>query len=232
MTLLAETDPGYADLCQLVSVARLGSPKGQAQASWGRPLVRYYRGLIALSGCRQGPIAQHLLAGDEAQALRARPETASAVRPGALFRSRCKQQLRPGDQRLIQGLLRLASRCEAPVVATNNVHYAEEAGYRLHDTAPPGHRCHATLDASYAQRHGNSEAHCKGAAEMARSSSPTGPDALRRRSRSPSAARSPARRAGSAPLPHGHRPATGISYRVMSKCREQTLWRRAGGRGR
>ncbi|MEI2691357.1 MAG: DNA polymerase III subunit alpha [Anaerolineae bacterium] len=175
LTLLAETDPGYAHLCQLVSAARLGSPKGQAQASWD-DLARHHRGLIALSGCRQGPIAQHLLAGDEAQALRA-AQKLQALFGRERFFIEVQQQLRPGDQRLIQGLLRLASRCEAPVVATNNVHYAQEAGYRLHDVLL-AIRGHATLDASYLQRRGNSEAHLKGAAEMARLFADR-PDALR-----------------------------------------------------
>jgi error-prone DNA polymerase len=175
LTLLAETDAGYASLCQLISAARLGSSKGQAQASWD-DLTRHHRGLIALSGCRQGLIAQHLLAGDEAQALRAAQELQALFGQERFF-IEMQQQLRPGDQRLMQGLLRLASRCAASVVATNNVHYAQEAGYRLHDVLLAS-RCHATLEASYAQRRGNSEAHLKSAAEMARLFADR-PDALR-----------------------------------------------------
>jgi error-prone DNA polymerase len=165
LTLLAETNTGYANLSRLVSAARLRGPKGQAQATWD-DLAQHSAGLIALSGCRQGEIAQHLLAGDEAQALRAARELQALFGRDRFF-VEIQRQLRPGDERLVQGLLRLAGRIGAPIVATNNVHYAQETGYRLHDVLI-AIRSHTTLDASYAQRRGNSEAHLKSPAQMAR----------------------------------------------------------------
>ena len=165
LTLLAETNTGYTNLNRLVSAARLRSPKGQALATWD-DLVQHNTGIIALSGCRQGLIAQHLLAGDGAQALRAARELQALFGRDCFF-IEVQRQLRPGDERLVQGLLRLAGRIDAPVVAANNVHYAQEAGYRLHDVLI-AIRSHTTLDTSYLQRRGNSEARLKSAAEMAR----------------------------------------------------------------
>ncbi|HSN74105.1 MAG TPA: DNA polymerase III subunit alpha [Anaerolineae bacterium] len=165
LTLLAETDSGYANLSRLISAARLRGQKGQALATWD-DLTQHSAGLIALSGCRQGLIAQHLLTGDEAQAVRAAQELQTLFGRDRFF-IELQRQLRPGDERLAQGLLRLAQRISAPAVATNNVHYAQRAGHRLHDVLL-AIRSHATLDASYGQRRGNSEAHLKGEAEMAR----------------------------------------------------------------
>lgn len=176
LTLLAENAAGYANLSQLVSAARLRSVKGQALATW-EDLAQHSAGLIALSGCRQGPLARHLLVGDEAGALRTAQEMQALFGRDSFF-VEVQRQLHPGDERLVQGLLRLAGRCAAPVVATNNVHYAQQAGYRLHDVLT-AIRCHATLDASAVQRRGNSEARLKGGAEMARLFADR-PDALRR----------------------------------------------------
>ncbi len=67
----------------------------------------------------------------------------------------------------MQALLALAERENLPVVATNDVHYATRDGHRLHDVLV-AIRHLATLDESHHQRRGNSEAHLKSAAEMAR----------------------------------------------------------------
>ena len=79
LTLLAETQAGYANLCRLISASRLDQlPDAAAgDAPWpGKvaPLVtwdhlaRYSRGLIALSGCRRGPAAEPLLRGQPQEA--------------------------------------------------------------------------------------------------------------------------------------------------------------------
>lgn len=176
LTLLAENKAGYANLSQLIAAARLRCEKGKAQATW-EDLAQHSGGLIALSGCRRGLLAHHLLAGDEAQALRATHDLQNLFGQDRFY-VELQRQLRPGDERLVQGLLALAGRAGAPVAASNNVHYAERAGHRLHDVLV-AIRSHATLDASHAQRNGNSEAHLKGAGEMARLFADR-PDALRR----------------------------------------------------
>ncbi|MCB0251754.1 MAG: DNA polymerase III subunit alpha, partial [Anaerolineae bacterium] len=175
-TLLAENDAGYANLSQLITAARMRCQKGEALATWD-DLMQHSAGLIALSGCRQGIVAQHLLAGDKDGALRVAQDLQSCFGKDRFF-VELQRQLHPGDERLVQGLLWVAERMDAPVVATNNVHYAERAGHRLHDVLT-AIRSHATLDASMMQRRGNSEAYLKSAAQMARLFADR-PDALRR----------------------------------------------------
>ena len=129
-------------------------------------LTTHRAGLIALSGGRQSLIAQHLLTGrfETAQ------ETARRIReifgPDHFF-IELQRQSRPGDERLVQALLALAERENLPVVATNDVHYATRDGHRLYDVLV-AIRHLATLEESHHQRRGNSEAHLKSAAEMAR----------------------------------------------------------------
>ena len=163
--LLAETHTGYANLSQLITKARLRSAKGQALVTW-EDLAAHRAGLIALSGGRQGAIAQHLLAGRfEAAQLVAR-RFKELFGPDHFF-IELQRQGRPGDEWLTQALLALAERENLPVVATNDVHYATRDGHRLHDVLV-AIRHLATLEESHHQRRGNSEAHLKNAAEMAR----------------------------------------------------------------
>ncbi|MCB0187933.1 MAG: PHP domain-containing protein, partial [Caldilineaceae bacterium] len=77
LTLLAETQQGYANLCRLVSTARLDQLPTDDNAPWpGKvvPALTWNRlaqqraGLIALTVCRLGPVASPLLAGDPEEA--------------------------------------------------------------------------------------------------------------------------------------------------------------------
>jgi len=62
LTLLTETPRGYANLCQLLTLAHRGQPKGTARLAL-LDLAEHTAGLIALSGCRQGAIAKRISAG-------------------------------------------------------------------------------------------------------------------------------------------------------------------------
>src|SRR5262249_22612039 len=69
LTLLVETDRGYANLCRLITQAHRTSPKladrapGQSVALDPAALGRHAEGLIALSGCRQGEASRLVDAG-------------------------------------------------------------------------------------------------------------------------------------------------------------------------
>src|SRR5512136_1710078 len=69
LTLLAENDTGYANLCRLITLARRDQQKGFAALPW-RLLANHHDGLIALSGCRRSEIAQALLERNQAEAQR------------------------------------------------------------------------------------------------------------------------------------------------------------------
>jgi error-prone DNA polymerase len=165
LTLLAATPTGYANLSQLITKARLRSAKGEALATWD-DLAAHRTGLIALSGGRQGAVAQHLLAGRFDAAQDVAQHLCEIFGPEYFF-VELQRQGRPGDEWLSQALLALAERIGLRVVATNDVHYATRDGYRLHDVLV-SIRHLTTLETSHHQRRGNSEAYLKSAAEMAR----------------------------------------------------------------
>ena len=61
LTLLAETQRGYANLCRLISAGQLAGQKGQPRLTL-ETLAEHAEGLICLSGCRQGAVPAALLA--------------------------------------------------------------------------------------------------------------------------------------------------------------------------
>lgn len=169
LTLLAENETGYANLSQLITAARfrakqLGLMKGEARATW-EDLSVYHRGVIALSGCRQGEIAQQLVQGCPEEAVRTACRLRELFGPQN-FLVEIQQQGRPGDEWLAQRLTALAAKHKFPVVATNDVHYAIRPSHRLHDVLVAVRNL-STLDDCHHQRRGNSEAYLKGHAELA-----------------------------------------------------------------
>ncbi len=192
LVLLAETQEGYANLCRLLSHAHLTSVKCQVSGvrcqvspetgnvtpdttfwpgkaepvlDW-ETLAHHREGLVVLTGCRQGPLAASLLAGQPEQAL------AHAERLRDIFgRDRCfvelQRHLLPDEPPLIRGLLEIARRLDLPVVATNNVHYAEREGHRLQDVMVCIRHLTSLDEAGHLLRP-NSEYHLKSGVEMAR----------------------------------------------------------------
>ncbi len=123
LTLLAETQTGYANLCRLITAGRLNAPKGEARLPRAT-LAEHTSGLIALTGCRRGDVAARLLARD--------PEGAGRALAGLveLFGREhvvveLQRHLQRGDVPLTRGLAELAHAHGLPAVATGNVHYLE-----------------------------------------------------------------------------------------------------------
>ncbi len=140
LTLLAETQHGYANLCRLISEAHLHDAsidttpwpgKGEPSLSWTM-LEQHHEGLLVLSGCRQGVVAAPLLRGEPELA------RAMALRLCDLFGREqvwieVQQHQLPDDDRLIRASLSLAQSLDLPCVATNDVHYATAREARLRD---------------------------------------------------------------------------------------------------
>ena len=131
LTLLAEDDRGYANLCRLITLARRDQVKGMAALPWRR-LTDHAAGLIALSGCRRGQIARALLDGDFETARRVAERFAAIFGHEHFFLELQRHHLR-GDRRLNEGLARLAQQLGLRMVATGNVHYLAADQSPLHD---------------------------------------------------------------------------------------------------
>ncbi len=131
LTLLAETPRGYANLCQLLTLAHRGQPKGTARLALA-DLVEHTAGLIALSGCRQGAIAKRIVAGAYDAALEIAQGYARIFGPENFF-IEVQRHYHPGEMRLLGHLVGLADRLGLPVVATGDVHYLVPEQREVHD---------------------------------------------------------------------------------------------------
>ncbi len=163
LTLLVEDAIGWANLCEIITLARHNAPKGAA-ALPPEALDGHTTGLIALSGCQQGIVASALLHGDWRTAWQAAGRYRDLFGPER-FWIEVQHHLLPEDDGLVYKLAALARRLGAGVVATNNVHYAAQAEHRLQDVLVCI-RHGLTLDDSAAVRRPNSEHFLKSGQEM------------------------------------------------------------------
>lgn len=131
LTLLAADSTGWANLCQLITLARHNAAKGEAVLP-PDALEAHHAGLVALSGCRRGRIARVLLRNDPAAALAAGRAARDLFGPDR-FWVELQHHLLPEDDRLLDAMATLADRLGLGCVATNNVHYAVRDGHRLQD---------------------------------------------------------------------------------------------------
>ncbi len=174
LVLLATGPQGYARLCRLLTRAHLDRPRGSPALPWtvlleevapgGEPLAGH--GLIALSGCRQGPVLQALLRGDRATAL----ERARQLRD-AFGRENFFLELQggwlPGNRALNRALADLAEHLGVGLVATNDVHYATRDRFAVHDLLACV-RLGIPVDEPHPQRHLNADNDLKSPRAMAR----------------------------------------------------------------
>jgi DNA polymerase III alpha subunit len=135
LVLLARDADGYSALSRLASRGHLAGEK--QFPVFERALVEAAlddaRGhLIGLSGCRNGEVPRHLLAGDPEAARRAAQRWASHFPDGDLA-IELSHHLQPDDDWLVAQLAELAERLGLPTVVTNEVHYATPGGHRLQD---------------------------------------------------------------------------------------------------
>ncbi len=131
LTLLAETQAGYANLCRLISRGQLAGTKGAPHLTIA-DVAQQAGGLLCLSGCRQGAVAQAVLTGNLSLARRAAGALYDIFGPRNFWIELQRHWL-PDDTRLDAGLRQVAAAAGVGVVATNNVHYATADDYRLQD---------------------------------------------------------------------------------------------------
>ena len=132
LTLLAETNEGWDNLCKLVSRGHLdglyhGKPRVDREA-----LKQYAKGLICLSGCISGPVNEWLLAGDEDKARETLVELCEIYGKENTFVEIHNHDLEP-ERRVTPGLLKLAAELGLKPVAANDVHFLKRSDHEAHD---------------------------------------------------------------------------------------------------
>jgi DNA polymerase III subunit alpha len=131
LTVLAQTPEGYRNLLRLVTDAHL-------EGFYHRPridkelLAERATGLIGLSGCLASETARLLLSDQHAKAREAAASYRDIFGPDRFFLEAQDHGL--AEQRAVNPLLaRLSSDLGIPLVATNDVHYTEQADAKPHD---------------------------------------------------------------------------------------------------
>ena len=166
VTLLAETQQGYANLCRLITEAHLDREDRHDPRLDLASLEQRNAGLIILSGCRRGMLSTVLL-GEGFTAVRKFTEHLSAVFGPENFFVEIQRNLVQGDRILNRALCDIADSLHLPVVATGDVHYHKRDRHRLQDVLVAIHN-RTTLDGSHSERRPNSEFYLRRPAEIAR----------------------------------------------------------------
>ncbi len=164
LTLLVEGGSGYSNLCRLISRAQLDHAKGAASLAWEH-LAAYNRGLLALSGCRNGEISRAILRKDWARALETGRRLLDLFGRGRFFLELQRHRI-GSDKTFERGLLELADRLGLELVATNDVHYATTEGRPLQDVLT-GIRHNLPIHELGSLRRPNAEFYLKSSDEMA-----------------------------------------------------------------
>ncbi len=160
LPLLAASSEGYKNLVWLVSRAHVtAAPLGVED------LASRANGLVAMTGCMGGIVAQAILDEGEARGREILGTLRDACEPGALYVELQDHGL--PEQPILNGILvRLARELELPVVATNDVHYVERTDAEAHlylSCIKTGR----SLAEAKERHHGSSEMYLKSPEEMA-----------------------------------------------------------------
>ena len=165
LTLLAENQRGYRNLCSLLTAAAAGKPKGQAAATW-EEVAAHAEGLHVLTGGEESVVTRALTSRDAGgfDAARRELDRLAALFPGRVYVELERHFLRE-EEHVNRALLDLAGAARLPVLATNGARYAERKDKDLFD-ALTCIRHHTHLDAAGTKLHAGRERHLKSAADM------------------------------------------------------------------
>ena len=166
LVLLCQDGRGYLNLTRLVTRSYL-----EGQGKHGPTLHRAWldhdstRGLIALSGAREGDVGRALVGNREPEA---RAALASWLE---LFGDRYYLELqrtgRPGEEECITGSLQLAVTHGVPIVATNDVRFLRPEDFEAHEARVCIHEGSLLGDAARSRRY-SEEQYLRSPEEMAR----------------------------------------------------------------
>jgi len=121
LVVLAENDEGYRNLVKIVSEASLHGFYYKPRIS-KKFLAEHSRGLIGLSACLKGEVAESLTEG-KYDAARKAAVTFSDIFGKGNFYLEIQDQGLPDEARIQSNLLKLEKDLDIPLVATNDSHY-------------------------------------------------------------------------------------------------------------
>ena len=165
LVLLAASEEGYKNLVRIVSAGHLEPLSSRAPSVGFDTVAANSKGLVALSGCLGGVVAQSVLEQGEAAGLAALERWSQIFEPGAFYVELQDHGL--PEQPVLAGILaRAAQKLGLPLVGTNDVHFGakEDGESQLYLQCIAGNRSFADAQAAH---HGSWEMYLKSAEEMA-----------------------------------------------------------------
>ncbi len=131
LTVLAENLTGYRNLLNIVSQAHLEGFYYYPRADLDL-LSRNAEGLIVLSACKGGGVAQEILAGSYAGARQQAATLRDLFGPDNFYLELMDHGL-PGQDEIIAGKRQLSAELGIPLVVTNDAHYVRREDAEAHD---------------------------------------------------------------------------------------------------
>src|SRR5438067_8755696 len=165
LTVLVENDEGYRNLVKITSEASLRGFYYKPRIS-KKFLAEHSQGLIALSGCLKGEVAELLTEGKYAAAKQAAGFFRDVFGKDSFFLEIQDQGLEL-EHRIHPDLFRLEQGTDIPLVATNDSHYLCEDDARAHDVLVCVQTGKTLQDPNRLKFHGN-QFFVKSAEEMGR----------------------------------------------------------------
>jgi error-prone DNA polymerase len=163
LTLLAKDGQGYKNLCRLITAAH-NSGERNDPALPPDLLKEHAAGLIALSGCPKGELAQLVSKSRLAEAKSLIKQYLDWFGTDNYY-IELQQNLAFGDTARNTVLLKLAQETGAKVVATGNVHYHIRERHQLQDCLVAVKNC-KSLEDTHRERRPNSEYYLRSVEEL------------------------------------------------------------------
>jgi len=130
-TLLARDDEGYQNLIQLCSIGFLEGYYYKPRVD-KEVLAKYSKGLIALSGCLKGELAEAVLRGKEKDGVKV-IEDYQAIFGKENYYLELMDHGISDQKRQNEKLIELSKKMGVPLVATNDCHYVKKEDAAAHD---------------------------------------------------------------------------------------------------
>jgi error-prone DNA polymerase len=163
LTLLAKDRKGYRNLCRLITAAHSSGERNQPELP-PELLPGHAEGLIALSGCSKGELAQLIMASRFSEA-RTLIKQYMDWFGSENYYLELQQNLVYGDTERNRKLLELGKEIGVKVVATGNVHYHIRERHQLQDCLVAVKHC-KSLEESHRERRANSEFYLRSENEL------------------------------------------------------------------
>jgi DNA polymerase-3 subunit alpha len=131
LILLAQNDTGYKNLLRLVT-------SGYLEGFYYKPridkelLAEHSEGLIALSSCGRGEVADSITKEDIPRAIEAAGQYQEIMGDGNFFLELQYHKMEY-QEKINEELIQIGRKLSIPLVATNNCHYLEKKDFRAHE---------------------------------------------------------------------------------------------------